>query len=320
MTLRVREAEKSEWEEYVKATNRHKSWNYYSCLDAESEKRWIKPRRLVIENRNGPIIMIQSKIMMEELNGKKYVLEEIGGVYGSGIEIFSNNCNLVKNGINALINFLDFSSKKFDYYLLRIYTTEENILLNVALRKLGLYPTEIQTPIIILKGRNENEIFNSLKSSTRRAIRQAEKRGTKVIIKENKFSIGNIEHLIDKKKIGSLMSDKAILSQVTEKSIKNGYLKVFLAKVDGKVVAFAYITTYNSVLGYPLGNMDREYSYYRPANAIQWSVIKYGIKNNYKEYNMVNAPPENSEGHSITKFKLGYKPILKRIYEYSLSP
>ena len=316
MVIDVYEVEEAEWKSLVKMTNRHKSWDFYSCLDVGCGKKYIRPRRLSVEKGGKTILMIQSKLLQDEFKGHQYLLEEVGGVYGTGVELFSSELRVVESGIRCVLKFL--SKKSNNFHMVRFYTTENDNLLNIVLKELEMEYTKIETPIIKLKGRKEKEIFDSLKSSTRRAIRQAQKRGTKVIIKTDNFSLSEIEHLISREKIGTVLFEREILSHLTNKLLEKGYLKIFLAKVAERNIAFAYVNAYGKTLGYPLGGMDRNYSYYRPSDAVQWSIIRYGLENNYENYNMVCAPPKNSNGYTITKFKMGYNPFMKQINEFNI--
>ncbi|MGQ9539168.1 MAG: peptidoglycan bridge formation glycyltransferase FemA/FemB family protein [Candidatus Bathycorpusculaceae bacterium] len=246
------------------------------------------------------------------------MLEENGGVYGTGIELFSNRLRVIESGIRRALKFL--SENSHDVYVVKFYTTEDENLLNESLRKMATIHRKIKTPVLKLKGKTEEQVFKSLRSSKRRAIRQAQKRGAKVIIKTDAddFSVNEIKHMVSIKNMGTVLSETQILSHVTKELLNKGFLKIFLAKVEERNIAFAYVDTYNKTLGYPAGGMDRNYSYYRPSDAIQWSIIKYGLENHYEEYNMVHTTYSEERADTITKFMMGYNPFMSLINEFSV--
>ena len=186
------------------------------------------------------------------------------------------------------------------------------------------------TPI---ENRTETELMESFKRNTRNHIRKAEKMG--VTVRELKR-----EELKELKKITESTSKRRDFTDKPLSYYENMYdlfhgrgeVKFMVAEADvpeqGKtVLSAAMFMTYGDEVVYLFSGSDEKYMRdYNAQYLIQWHMINYAAKNNFKIYNFygINGLPDpNSKDYGIYDFKKGFGGHVVELigsYELILSP
>ncbi|MDI6880394.1 MAG: GNAT family N-acetyltransferase [Desulfitobacteriaceae bacterium] len=150
-----------------------------------------------------------------------------------------------------------------------------------------------------------DQLWKNLKVETRNQIRQAERR--RVEIYEARSLDEWLEDYLEMHKAvylrqrrrppGSLAFYKALWTHLYNK----GWLKVILAKHEGKIIAGGVFAIYKDTMYFLDGASFREYGKLRANNLIQWHVICWAASQGLRIYDMVGANIP-----SIAHFKRGF--------------
>lgn len=208
--------------------------------------------------------------------------------------------------------------------LLQVYNKESNNSLFTELR----HQNEIKQPIrnVLLSYNYKFEeydnflidlalpvqqVFNNIKKSTRKKIRQAEKKG-QLSVKE----VDNLEklsvwyNLIQKtyKNARIPLADFSLFEACFNYLHPKGMVQFFLGQVDNTYIAASVNLLYKDVIYGWYRGFDREYSHYLPNDLMVWNLLKWGSENNYRLFDFGGAGRPNTDyGPRRFKSKFGGK-------------
>lgn len=135
-------------------------------------------------------------------------------------------------------------------------------------------------------------------------------------IKNTKEKISKLsEHSISQKK-----ELESYVSSLNEKLIYSSNIQ----KEDGNIITLAggMFMTYGDELVYLFSGSDGKYLFFGGQYLIQWEMIKYAIKNNFKKYNFygINGNfDSNDKRHGLYEFKKGFGgTVIEYIGDYDL--
>ena len=186
------------------------------------------------------------------------------------------------------------------------------------LKKLGFLPTHSDNPkylfVLNIKNKKEDELFASFKQNTRNLISRATRKG--VVVREiGREELNSFKQITASTSERRHFSDKSLDYYETMYDLfaKKDEVKFIIAEINDKKpipVAAAMFMTYGDEVIYLFSGSDEKYmKEYNAQYAIQWYMIKYAIKNNFKRYNFYGIqglPDPNKPGYGIYKFKKGF--------------
>ena len=162
-----------------------------------------------------------------------------------------------------------------------------------------------------LTGQTADQVFNDMKRNTRGHIRKAEKQG--VIIRELKRDELNIfKNITESTSARRNFEDKPLsyYEKMYDLFHKKGEVKFLLAESSLVPLSVAMFMLYGSEVIYLFSGSDEKYmKEYTAQYLIQWHMIKYAIKHNFKTYNFygINGLPDKSnKDYGIYDFKKGF--------------
>lgn len=174
---------------------------------------------------------------------------------------------------------------------------------------IGFSAKTVGTFIVNLK-QDIKELWANLdKKSVRKNVERAIERGVQVEVTDSHDSLLEYYTALAeaRKRSGLLVPPFESVSELWRCLGKNHYLKCFLARWNGKVVAALLISTFNGYMnewGAATSPITIENKLYA-AELVKWEVIKWGNENNMRFYDLtgveLNAVDEKSKG--IFRFK-----------------
>lgn len=167
--------------------------------------------------------------------------------------------------------------------------------------------------------RDEDEIFSSFHSSTKRNVKKAEKEGVKVIIYSSLDAMRKFYKLncITRKMHGLPPQPYRFFEKIHEHGISKGYGIVALADYNGTTVAGGVYLRFGDKAIYKFGASDRRYKHLRANNLVMWEAIRYYAMNGCRTLFFGRTEPEND---GLLTFKRGWGPQEQAInyYKYDL--
>jgi hypothetical protein len=107
---------------------------------------------------------------------------------------------------------------------------------------------------------------------------------------------------------------------------KEGLADLWVAFLDEKPLAYAFIWKYKQIINFVYGSSDAQSWSYKPNNLIQWELIRYYKQHGYTLYNMwgirnmnfseKNDPASHKEIEGYGKFKLSFGAELRNLVRY----
>lgn len=167
--------------------------------------------------------------------------------------------------------------------------------------------------------RNENDIFSSFKSNTRRNIRKAIKQGVKIELFNTLESVRSFYRLncITRKYHGLPPQPFNFFKKIYEHIISRKKGFVVLASFKESYVAGAIYFHFGNKVIYKYGASNRSFQHLRANNLIMWESIKWYANNGFKTFSFGKTEPENK---GLLQFKLGWntKEEIINFYKYDL--
>lgn len=165
--------------------------------------------------------------------------------------------------------------------------------------------------VLNLKNQSAEQIFASMKRNTRNHIRKAEKSGVQIreltreelpIFKQITQSTSNRRNFNDK--------PLSYYEQMYDLFHEKGEVKFILAEANHKPLSAAMFMLYGDEIIYLFSGSDEKYmKEYNAQYLIQWYMIKYAVKNQFKRYNFygINGLPNRTNSdYGIYDFKKGF--------------
>lgn len=294
----------SEWKTLIekKEYNYHLLWECGEILTIEG---LMYPVRYAVVDEH-PVCVFQGIVTDSET--KKI---EFGGYLGEGMLFLEGDQYII---MKTFLDFLEVDVTSCDIFFFLDEEQEGYSCISNTFHEYHYNSTTAYTPLIDLQ-HPASEVWNRMKDSTKRAVQQAVKRGTRVVENTTPEGVEWFCELMERYDLG-MSSDPHVLTTMLQTGIKLQVVNLFFAVVGSDVAAGAAILKCRDVIGYTLGGMKREYTQYRPSNLLHWEIMKWAKKSGYTQYNMVWAPPQGHPGYSIAQFKLGFGAHVKKVPVY----
>jgi hypothetical protein len=159
---------------------------------------------------------------------------------------------------------------------------------------------------------DEERLFKSLRESTRRNIRKAEKEGVVVSLLYTLESLATFYqlHCGTRKWHGLPPQPWSFFKKIFEHVITYRKGFVALAVYQGKPIAGAVYALYRDQALYKFGASDRNYQNLRANNMVMWEAIRWFCRNGFCSLDFGRTEPEN-EG--LLQFKRGWRATETRV-------
>lgn len=149
------------------------------------------------------------------------------------------------------------------------------------------------------------------KYNHRRKIKKAYKNNLEVIISNDLESMVSFYDVYSRNmlRLGSPALSKAFFDNLL-KEYKFGEVKIFLVKLNGKVIGGAVVLSYHNFIEDCWLSTLSKYNYLYTSVLLYWEMIKYSIEKDKKYFSFGRSTKDSSLLH----FKKQWKPIEKQLY------
>ena len=167
----------------------------------------------------------------------------------------------------------------------------------------GFREEEYKTLVIPLDCTYDDIWKNRFRSKLRAEIRRAQKDG--VVVKETKDEKLVEDYLrLSEESMKKWAKRSRLPISLVGDLIRNQNSKLWIATIDGQMIAGVLILCSKTEMLYYQSVMDRKYSRYYPTKYIFEFVMKYGIENNFRVLNLGSSGGKKSIEH----FKISFNP------------
>jgi hypothetical protein len=166
---------------------------------------------------------------------------------------------------------------------------------------------------------NEEEIFSSFRSSTRRNIRKAIREGVKVSINNSHESIKEFYrlHCMKRKEQGLPPQPYSFFKKVFEHIITKDHGSIILASYMGKIIAGAIYFHFGEKAMFKYGSSDSRFQHLRANNLVMWEAIQWYCQN---QHECLCFGRTDTDHDGLRQFKAGWgtKEKIIKYYKYDL--
>jgi hypothetical protein len=154
----------------------------------------------------------------------------------------------------------------------------------------------------------EQNLYNNLKSTTRRNIKKARKQEVRVHISQSADSLNEFCRLncITRKKHGVPPQPDKFFKKIHEHIFQKDQGFVALAMVNEKPIAGAVYFHFGKSAMYKYGASHPDFLSLRPNNLVMWEAIKWYTGQGFSTLNFGRTDPENQ---GLLQFKRGWNPV-----------
>lgn len=236
------------------------------------------------------------------------------------IGIVKANINFYNGNLNELIDECYLLSKEKNIPLIEIQTS-------ITDKAFSKFPHKNSGTYIINLHDDIETIWKNLNKKARNQIRQAEKKNVEVVStdNENDFLEWWDIYLRTANRKDFILESYNLTKEIFDKKLLS---RLFVAKVENKIVSGNLILLSNTGILWKLGGSNNEFSEYRPNHLLQWKIIEWSKKQGYSYYDMGGAlpprydingvPVDEGSGEGPSSFKRKFGGEYKEIYTYQI--
>ena len=220
--------------------------------------------------------------------------------------------------------------------LLDAYTNEvEEKPLFTELR--NLYDFQLLNPVFVEHGfeyedhlnflidlnKSPDEVFQSISSNGRKAIRKAMRKGVHAEEVHDRKLIPVFYDLLQHTftRAGVPLADISLFEAVLDILVPDGKAKMFLANFEGRYIAASLELPYKDVIYSWFSGYDYEYRHLYPNDLLVWHALEWGAMNGYQVYDFGGAGrPDQEYGPRDFKAKFGGQLVNFGRYTYVHAP
>ena len=276
-----------EWSEFM-ATQKDQVWRFVITDDDNwlasifIFKTTLKINQSILYSPRGPVINDQSTVGKAEIF--QLIMQEID--------------KLAKRG-------------KYLYFQVDPYTNNQewaNVLSEKGFEKSESDIQPRHTLILDIR-QTEEGILAGMHQKTRYNINLARKKGIEVEVDNSKFK--EFWELL--KKTTQRQGITFYSQEYYKELLKIPFVKLYLAKHEGKVIAANIMVFWNDTATYLFGSSDYEHRNLMAPHLLQWQALKDSKDEGLWFYDFWGAAPAGAEGREskwagFTKFKMGFSP------------
>jgi len=163
-----------------------------------------------------------------------------------------------------------------------------------------------QHSLMINLDTTEEEILKQMKPKGRYNIKVAEKSGVVVKVSKN---VADFYQIFEETTERDKFSGHSLKYYEKMVDTLGDHVKLYLAEVEGKVVAGIIVTFYKDTAIYYFGASSNEYRNCMAPYLLQWTAMKDAKKTGMKSYDLFGIAPEGEPNHpwaGITDFKMKF--------------
>ncbi len=154
----------------------------------------------------------------------------------------------------------------------------------------------------------EDALLAGMKQKTRYNIRLAQRRGVKVFLSDDFETFYDL-YQVTSARDGFLIRPRAYYLRVMQRLQRYRLGQLFLAQVEGRVVAGVYLFRFGPTAWYFYGASSNESRRYMPTYLLQWEAMRWAIAQGCTIYDWWGAPDELTEDDpmwGVYRFKRGF--------------
>jgi peptidoglycan pentaglycine glycine transferase (the first glycine) len=158
---------------------------------------------------------------------------------------------------------------------------------------------------------DEEEILAGMNQSTRRKLRQADKKGVTVRPANGEDDLKRLYDIYDvtSERQDFIIRPEDYYLDLWSSFQKAGLAHILVAEVEGQVVGGVVLFHFGQRVWYFYGMSANKYRNHNPNHALQWEAIQWAKSNGYKLYDWWGAPDEFHEDDpmwGVYRFKDGF--------------
>src|SRR6056297_182189 len=305
------EKEKNNWNEFVYSNQGGsflQSWEWSEFLLQVKPKVW----RVIIENNNSEWLAVCVIYEQNMQLGQSIIYAPRGPIFKDKTDqekvfnIFLKNINNLAEQEKALSFEMDLPTGRNKWTKMLVENNFQKTRKNMLPR---------HTLILDIRA-DEQELLAQMHQKTRYNIRLAGKKGVTVVHDNDRFK--DFLDLFEKTKKRQDFSYYS--SGYFKKLLQCPLVKLYLAEMNGKVIAANIMIFSGDTAIYLFGASDYEYRKFMAPHLLQWEAIKKAQKQGLWFYDFWGVAPEGEKGRlsrwaGFTRFKKGFSPKAK-ITEY----
>ncbi len=152
--------------------------------------------------------------------------------------------------------------------------------------------------------RDEDQIFSSFRSSTKRNVNKALREGVEITMSTSIESMSEFYRLyaVTRKRHGTAIEPFPFFENVYKHIISRGKGIVALASYENSFVATAVFFHFGKSVFYQFGASDRNTQHLRPNNLIMWEAIRWFLQRGYESFSFGTSEYDNN---GLRQFKNG---------------
>jgi len=167
-----------------------------------------------------------------------------------------------------------------------------------------------------------DQLYQKVKNSRRRSIRQGEKRGT--IVYEAK-DLGGLQNFYEiyvhsMTRLGTIPLPFSLLDHIWNVFIPKDEAKIFIAEYNNKPMGAILLFIYKGVCHAWTGGSLDMYQDKRPMDVLLWHSIKWATTSGLELFDLGSTPNNPSSGHYFFKESWGGKKVTLYNYHILLQP
>jgi len=153
--------------------------------------------------------------------------------------------------------------------------------------------------------KDEERIFSSFRSSTKRNIKKASRMGVEINVSNSLDSLKEFYRLncITKRLHGLPPQPFYFFKEIFEHILSKQQGILLLASFRGKTIAGAIYFFIGRKALFKYGASDKKYQHLRANNLVMWEAMKWCSRNGFKDFSLGRTEPENK---GLRQFKTGW--------------
>jgi lipid II:glycine glycyltransferase (peptidoglycan interpeptide bridge formation enzyme) len=168
-----------------------------------------------------------------------------------------------------------------------------------------------QDTLILDLGKDVQQLLAEMHPKTRYNIALANKKGVKIRVGQRKEDVKHFLRLINKTASRQQISahPENYYKLLWGSLLKNKSGKIYLAEIDGRVVAANMMIEFGNVATYLHGASDYSFRKFMAPHLLQWQAIKDAKENNFEIYDFWGIAPSDGskpKWEGFTRFKKGF--------------
>ena len=178
--------------------------------------------------------------------------------------------------------------------------------------------------ILIDLRKTEDELWNSMTKDRKKSINKGQRElEIRIIDEQSDYQIDLIYNLLKivYNRVKLPLPSKMFFSSIIRNLDPLGYIKIFGAYRDSKLIGVRLVFCYNKMIYDWYAGADDDFLEYRPNDILIWNILKWGGENGYEVFDFGGAgKPNIPYGVRDYKLKFGGQLVCFGRYQYVFKP